>query len=114
MTGVREPSPPIDPSSSSVPSASAHEDALPLGPRWESWPQAFRLLVTGRTIRPALPVALVVGSLLSVINQGAAVLGGKVDVVTMIRLGANYTIPYVVSSLGFLSAHRASRKGRGP
>jgi hypothetical protein len=82
----------------------------PTGPRaaaaWSSWPQAVRLLVTGATFRPSFPVALVVGTLLCAVNQGADLAGGGLDVATLVRVAANYAIPYVVASIGYLSAHR--------
>jgi hypothetical protein len=73
---------------------------------WRTWPGAARLLATGATYRTSLPVALVVGTLLCAVNQGAALLAGDVDAVTLARVVANYAIPYLVSSVGFLSAHR--------
>jgi len=73
---------------------------------WSSWPQAVRLMVTGATLRTSLPVALLVGTLLCAVNQGTAVAAGDIDATTLARLAANYAIPYVVSSIGFLDAHR--------
>jgi len=80
---------------------------------WSTWPQACRLVLLGRTARPALKVALVVGTLLTAVNQGGVLLGGGVDWATVARVAANYAIPYVVSSIGLLSAHgpRATRPG---
>jgi hypothetical protein len=63
-------------------------------------------MVRGATARTALPVALVVGTLLCAVNQGTALLNGDVDVPTIARMVGNYAIPYLVSSLGFLRAHR--------
>jgi hypothetical protein len=80
---------------------------------WSTWPQALRLLATGRTARPALPVALVVGTLLSAVNQTGAIMGGRLDAATLARVLANFAIPYLVSSIGLLSAHRSpSRRSR--
>lgn len=88
---------------------------MPSGPRrqpiphpaaWSAWPQAVRLLITGATFRTSFPVALVVGTVLCAVNQGATLVAGDVDAATLARVAANYAIPYVVSSVGFLSAHR--------
>ncbi|MBI3647565.1 MAG: nitrate/nitrite transporter NrtS [Actinobacteria bacterium] len=49
-------------------------------------------------------MAAVVGTLLSLINQGGVILGGDATVATWIRVGLNYVVPFCVSSLGFLSA----------
>jgi hypothetical protein len=55
----------------------------------------------------------VVGTLLSAVNQTGAILGGRLDAATLARLVANFAIPYLVSSIGFLSAHRTpSRRPR--
>lgn len=66
--------------------------------RW-CWP-----ILSGRTRRVALPVALVVGTLLLAVNQGAMLVAGEVDAATVLRALANYAIPYVVSSVGYLNA----------
>jgi hypothetical protein len=71
-----------------------------------------RLLVTGATFRTSFPVALVVGTLLCAVNQGAALAAGDLDVATLVRVATNYAIPYVVSSVGFLSAHRVGPPAR--
>ncbi len=36
---------------------------------WETWPEALRLFLRGATLLSCLPVALIVGLLLSTINQ---------------------------------------------
>lgn len=56
------------------------------------------------TLRRTLKIALVVGTLLSLINQGDVILAGSVDALTWLRVVANYVIPWAVSTLGFLSA----------
>lgn len=80
---------------------------------WRTWPEACSLIVCGRTWRPALSVGLVVGSVLSAVNQGDALLTGQVDWLLGLRVVANFLIPYVVSSVGLLSAHRVARRS-GP
>ncbi|MGH7214346.1 MAG: nitrate/nitrite transporter NrtS [Tepidisphaeraceae bacterium] len=58
--------------------------------------------------RPALtrcvPTALVVGTLLSAINQGTVILDGDATVATWVRVVFNYLIPFAVSNIGFVSA----------
>lgn len=73
---------------------------------WSTWPQAIVLILTGVTLRPALPVAAVVGTLLCLLNQGTILLSGHIDVGTAARIAGNYAIPFLVASTGFLSAHR--------
>jgi len=72
---------------------------------WSSWPQAAWLIARGVTLRTSLPVALVVGSLLSAVNQGGELVAGDISGATVARMAANYAIPYLVSSVGYLSAH---------
>jgi len=90
------------------PDSPAPSGPAPSGPGagWSTWLQAAGLLTTGATLRTAFPVALVVGTLLCAVNQGSALVHGSIDVVTALRMVANYVIPYLVSSAGFLSAHR--------
>jgi len=64
------------------------------------------LVLRGRTARTAAPIAAVVGTLLSAINQGNVVLDGDIGTGTWLRIGANYLIPFLVASIGFLSARR--------
>jgi len=91
-----------------APNEPAPSEPAPSGPGagWSTWPQAAGLLLTGATFRTAFPVALVVGTLLCAVNQGSALVDGSIDLVTALRMVANYAIPYLVASVGFLSAHR--------
>lgn len=63
------------------------------------------LFVRGRTARTAVPVAVVVGTVLSVVNQGHLLLDGG-DTATWVRVGVNFLVPYCVASVGWLSARR--------
>ncbi len=47
-----------------------------------------------------------VGTLLTVINQGSVLVSGSADAATALRVAANYAIPYAVSSLGYLAPFR--------
>jgi hypothetical protein len=60
------------------------------------------------TFRTASRVALVVGTLLTVINQGGVIAGGDATAVTWVRVGCNYLIPYLVASVGYLAPLRRS------
>jgi len=73
---------------------------------WSRPTEAARLFLRGRTARTAAPVAAVVGTILSAINQGHLVLDGSADTATWIRIAVNYLVPYCVASFGFLSARR--------
>lgn len=59
--------------------------------------------------RPAIfrrcsTIGLIVGTLLSVINQGDAIFAGQFDSTLALRILANFLIPFVVSNLGAMSS----------
>lgn len=56
------------------------------------------------TVRRTTRIALVVGTILSLVNQGGVIFGGKATTTTWIRVGMNYLVPFCVSSFGFLTA----------
>ena len=73
---------------------------------WSTTGQALRIVFLRTTLRKTLKIAAVVGTLLSIINQGSVIAGGDATVATWVRVGLNYVVPFCVSSLGFLSATR--------
>jgi len=72
---------------------------------WSTPVHAVLLILRGATLRTAGRVAVVVGTLLTVINQGSALIHG-LDAVTVARVLANYAIPYCVASVGYLAPFR--------
>lgn len=54
-------------------------------------------------LRRTLRIALVVGLLLTAINQLDVILGGHATTATWIKCGLNFVVPFVVSNLGLLS-----------
>jgi hypothetical protein len=46
----------------------------------------------------------VVGVLLSAVNQGDAILGGRFDATMLVKIIANFLVPFVVSNLGAMSS----------
>jgi len=73
---------------------------------WSRPSQAAALFLRGRTAGTAAPVAAVVGTVLSAVNQGDMLLAGG-GVLTWVRVAVNYAVPFCVASIGFLSARRA-------
>ncbi len=71
------------------------------------------MFLRGITLRTAGPTALVVGTVLSLVNQGAVVVGGHADGGTWVRVAVNFAVPFCVASVGFLSARRAESDGQG-
>ncbi|MBS4728240.1 nitrate/nitrite transporter NrtS [Mycobacterium sp. SM1] len=81
-------------------------------PTWSRPRQAMALFARGRTVRTATPTAALVGTVLSLVNQGAIIAGGHADGGTWLRVAVNYLVPFCVASVGYLSAHRTPRRPR--
>lgn len=64
------------------------------------------MFVRGATVRAALPVAVVVGTILSAANEGDQIARGQWGWVLWVRLAVNYVTPYVVASVGYLVGGR--------
>ena len=79
-------------------------------PSWTTARQAIGLFGRGATFRTAAPVAIIVGTVLSLVNQLHVVIDGSATWATWTRVAINYTVPYIVASIGFLSACRAPRE----
>lgn len=62
-------------------------------------------------LRRTVRIALVVGLLLTAVNQGAVILSGDATALTWVRCGANFLIPFVVSNLGLLGGRAAAAQG---
>lgn len=75
---------------------------------WSSPVDAARLILRGVTYRTASRVALVVGTILSTVNQGAVIADGHATTATWIRVVVNYLVPYTVASIGYLSPFRVA------
>jgi len=74
---------------------------------------ALGLADSGKTRAVALPVAIVVGTVLLAVNQGSDLLAGEIDPLMAFRAVANYAIPYVVSSIGYLNAPNSAEHSQG-
>jgi hypothetical protein len=57
-------------------------------------------------LRRTVRIALVVGVLLTLINQGSVILDGHASLATWVRTGLNFLVPFLVSNAGLLSARR--------
>ena len=70
---------------------------------WVSYRDAIRLFCRGATFPTAGRIALVVGTWLSLMNQGGPIVHGHPP---WVKLVLNYLTPFTVASLGFLAARR--------
>ena len=59
-------------------------------------------------LRRTLRIALIVGIVLTAINQLDVILRGDATAVTWVKCGLNFVVPFVVSNLGLLSGRRSS------
>ncbi len=66
---------------------------------------AWIIISRGATLPYVWRIPLVVGTLLSLVNLTPRLLDGP-TAGSMVALAVNYTMPYVVSSLGFLRCQR--------
>lgn len=62
------------------------------------------MFLRGYTVRTASPITLIVGTILSAVNQAHVIAAGEATAATWVRIAFNYVVPFVVSSLGYLSA----------
>jgi hypothetical protein len=75
-------------------------------PSWGTGREALALWFARTTLRKTLKIAAIVGTLLSLANQGSVIATGDASAATWLRVGFNYFVPFCVSSTGFLSATR--------
>jgi hypothetical protein len=72
------------------------------------------LATSGSVVRRATVVALIVGSILVVINHGDAIVHGDVDAGRLLRIALTMGVPYCVSTYSSVSALRdAARRQPG-
>lgn len=64
-------------------------------------------------MRPCVPVAAVVGCVLSVINEGVLIVTGRTGWLTWVQIGLNFVVPFLVSSYGYLTAFRVPSRAPG-
>jgi hypothetical protein len=75
---------------------------------WSTPREGLVLFLRGATFSVAAPLALIVGTILSLVNQLHVVLDGDATWATWVRIAVNYAVPYCVASVGFLAASRRS------
>ncbi len=67
-----------------------------MSPRAYTPTDLLRMASSPRIVKSALQIALVVGTILNLINQGGALFAGKG--VAWLHVGLNYLVPYCVAS----------------
>lgn len=83
------------------------------GLAWRSYFEAVTLICRGRTCPTAARIALLVGTILTAVNQGSAFVAGAVSWQVGAAAAVNYLVPFVVSSFGYLAPFRATSRSPG-
>ena len=71
--------------------------------------EAVRYCARPHRLRRTARIALVVGLILTAVNQLQVILDGHATLATWLRCAANFVIPFVVSNLGILAGRRAAQ-----
>jgi len=87
-------------------SHNGQKDGRDRGLNWSTPTEAAGLILRGATVRTAVPIAAIVGTVLSLVNEGQVVASGHGGVATWLRIGVNYAIPFVVASIGYVAPFR--------
>ncbi len=72
--------------------------------------ESLRICFKREHLRRTVMIALVVGTILTLINQLDIIVKGNADTLTWVKSGLNYCVPFVVSNLGLLAGKRAESR----
>ena len=75
---------------------------------------ALSIVFRREHLRKTVRIALVVGCVLTLINQLDVFLGDKATTITFVKTGLNFCVPFIVSNLGLLAGKRAEQAGVAP
>jgi len=71
---------------------------------WSTWREALRVCATPHNLRRTVGIALLVGTILFVINQLDVVIRGDATPFVWFKIGLTYVVPFCVSNYGILVA----------
>lgn len=69
--------------------------------------ETLRIVLRREHLRRTVKIALVVGTLLTLINELDVIVKGDATSLTWVKAGLNYCVPFIVSNLGLLAGKRA-------
>jgi hypothetical protein len=75
--------------------------------RIDAMREALRICFRREHLRRTVKIALVVGTILTLINQLDVIVRGDATSITWVKAGLNYCVPFIVSNLGLLAGKRA-------
>jgi hypothetical protein len=61
--------------------------------------------------RRCVVIAAVVGTLLTAVNLGGVIWRGAVDLPVLLKIGANFLVPFIVSNVGAMTTLPPSDRG---
>jgi hypothetical protein len=73
---------------------------------------ALRFCAARDHLRRTVKIALVVGLVLTAINEGDVIASGEATAATGVKIGLNFMVPFVVSNLGLLAGRQSARSNR--
>jgi hypothetical protein len=73
---------------------------------------AARIVTQRKHLRSTVRIALAVGTILTLINQGDVIIRGDATAITWIKVALNYCVPFIVSNLGLLAGKRVEARGQ--
>jgi anti-sigma factor RsiW len=125
IAALRAESPP-QPASRHRPSGTAAVPALSLVPgaispargdgALERWPEAartaLRWCLQPRQLRLTVPIAVVAGVVLSLVNMGGMLMHGKIDLGVCLSCAADFLVPFLALNLGLLMLLRLPGRRR--
>jgi hypothetical protein len=76
--------------------------------------ESLRIVFRREHLRRTVRIALVVGTILTLINQADVILRGDATTIVWIKAGLNYCVPFIVSNLGLLAGKRAEADAARP
>lgn len=73
--------------------------------------EALRICFTREHLRRTVRIALVVGTILTLINQLDVFVRGDATALTWVKVGLNFVVPFCVSNLGVLAGTKTASRG---
>jgi hypothetical protein len=83
------------------------------GAGWRTPREGWRVVSRRDHLRRTLTTALIVGTVLFLINQLDVVIEGKATWVTWVKSGVTYLVPFIVANIGILIATRRHEPAQG-
>jgi hypothetical protein len=68
-----------------------------------AWRSSIAICLRAANLRRTIRIALVVGTVLTLINQVDVIVAGDATALTLVKVALNFCVPFVVSNLGVLA-----------